>query len=177
MRGGSERLPSITFPGQNKVNGKHNKSNPKQEKRVPEVDCIVNKELIALLDSTGVPINRTIKDLLKLYSKEKVEKAIAIVKARKREKHIPNLSGYFVAALKGDWGSTNVVSNSEEDKGAVFRHWYELARELGYCSSQEVREGQQWICLSGSWEKWSDAVNRGYSLLYLKKIMKRNQGG
>ena len=23
---------------------------------------------------------------------------------------------------------------------AVFRHWYDLARELGYCSRQEIRE-------------------------------------
>lgn len=107
---------------------------------------------------------------------EKVEKAIAIVKARKREKHIPNPSGYFVAALKGDWGSINVVNNSEVevDKGAVFRHWYDLARELGYCSGQEVREGEQWVILSGSWEKWEGAVKRGYSLEYLQKTMKGN---
>ncbi|MCC0178431.1 hypothetical protein I4641_15750 [Waterburya agarophytonicola K14] len=39
------------------------------------------------------------------------------------------------------------------DEGAIFRHWYDLARELGYCSGQEVREGEQWVILSGSWEK------------------------
>jgi len=43
---------------------------------------------------------------------------------------------------------------------------------LGYCSGQEIREGEQWVCISGSWEKWGDAVNRGYSLDYLKKIIK-----
>ena len=131
------------------------------------------------MDSAGIPINRTLKDLLKLYPVEKVESAIALVKARKREQHIPNPSGYFVAALKGDWVRQNVVStqsdHEEIDKGAVFRHWYDLARELGYCSGQEVREGEQWVCLSGSWEKWQAAVNRGYSLDYLKKIMKRSQ--
>jgi len=31
--------------------------------------------------------------------------------------------------------------------------------------------------MSGSWEKWSAVVERGYSLGYLKKIMKRNKGG
>ncbi len=153
----SERLTA--FPGQNKKQSEQNKRNSNKEKRVPQVDYIVNKELIALLDSTVVPINRTIRDLLKLYPKEKVEKAIALLKARKREKHIPNPSGYFVAALKGDWSSTNVVSNSEEDIGVVFRHWYELARELGYCSGQKVREGEQWVILSGSWEK-GDSVRR-----------------
>ena len=87
-----------------------------------------------------------------------------------------------MSALKGDWGAKNLVSEEsgdraslEIDKGVVFRHWYDLARELGYCSGQEVREGQQWVYLSGSWEKWGDAVNRGYSLEYLKKIIKRNQ--
>ena len=114
-----------------------------------------------------------------MYPAEKVEGAIALVKARKREHYIPNLSGYFVSALKGDWGSQLVESDrsSEEiDKDAVFRHWYDLSRELGYCSGQEMREGEQWVCLSGSWEKWSDSVKRGYSLNYLKKIIKRNQG-
>ena len=178
----SSRL--IALNGQNKANGKQKESSPNEERKVDQLDYIVNKDwkrLIPLLDSAGVPINRTIKDLLKLYPAEKVESAIALLRARKREQHIPNPSGYFVSALKGDWGAKNLVSeegrdraSQEVDKGAVFRHWYDLARELGYCSGQEVREGEQWICLSGSWEKWSDAVNRGYSLDYLKKIMKRN---
>lgn len=122
--------------------------------------------------------------MLKLYSPQKVENAIALVKARKREQHIPNPSGYFVSALKGDWGSRTLIEREskdgdrtqEADKAAVFRHWYDLARELGYCSGTEMREGQQWICLSGSWEQWEAAVKRGYSLEYLKKIIKRNQG-
>ena len=55
--------------------------------------------------------------------------------------------------------------------------WGEMnGYELGYCSGQEVRDGEQWINLSGSWEKWEDAMERGYSLQYLKKIMKKNQG-
>jgi hypothetical protein len=75
-------------------------------------------------------------------------------------------------------GSKSLIENGEGelDKAAVFRHWYDLARELGYCSGQQIREGEQWICLSGAWEKWEEAVSRGYSLEYLKKIMKRNQG-
>ena len=60
------------------------------------------------------------------------------------------------------------------DQGAVFRHWYDLAKKLGYCSGQEVRNGDRWICLSGAWEKWQDAVERGSRLDYLKTIMKRN---
>jgi len=84
-----------------------------------------------------------------------------------------------VAALQGNWSSQNLESGDREtgevDKGAVFSHWYDLARELGYCSGQEVRNGEQWICLSGSWENWEKAVERGYDLQYLKKIMKRNQ--
>ena len=190
-----ERIPhSVKLTALNsqiRVKPEQKQSNTGEEENFAQVDYIVNKQwskLIPLLDSTGIPINRTIKDLLKLYPGEKVENAIAIVKARKRENQIPNLSGYFVAALKGDWASNNLTvedesdkpkgmaSRSEVDKGAIFRHWYDLARELGYCSGQEIRDGEQWVCLSGSWEKWSAAVERGYSLEYLKKIMKRNQG-
>ena len=166
-----------------KQESKQDKSNPSKETNIAQVDYIVNKDwskLIPLLGSVGVPINKTLKDLLKLYSAEKVENAIALVKARKREQYIPNPSGYFVAALKGDWGAKNLVSEEgrdcEIDRGALFRHWYDLARELGYCSGQEVRDGEQWVILSGSWEKWELVVKRGYSLDYLKKIMKRNQG-
>ena len=115
----------------------------------------------------------------KLYPSEKVENAITILKARKRDKHVSNPSGYFVVALKGDWSGQSVTvgeSETEEvDKGAVFRHWYDLSRELGYCSGQEVRNGDRWVCLSGSWERWESAVKRGYSLSYLKKIVERNQ--
>ena len=172
-------------PGQKKHKSGLDKSNIGKDKSSAQVDYIVNrnwKDLIPLLDSTGIPINKTVTNLLKLYPPQKVEGAIALLKARKRDSHIPNPSGYFVSALKGDWGAKNLVEkkgdrcqSSEIDKAALFRHWYDLARELGYCSGQEIRSGEQWICLSGSWEKWSDAVNRGYSLDYLKKIMKRNQ--
>ena len=165
-----------------------NKPNTGKETNVAQVDCIFNKDwkaLIPLLNSTGIPVNKTVTNLLKLYPPQKVESAIALLKARKRESHIPNPLGYFVSALKGDWGARNLVSeessgdryqSSEVDKAAVFRHWYDLARELGYCSGQQIREGEQWICLSGSWERWDLAVKRGYSLDYLKKIIKRNKG-
>ncbi|NJK58946.1 MAG: hypothetical protein HC939_24725 [Pleurocapsa sp. SU_5_0] len=169
--------------GQKKVKSEATQSDSCKETNVAEVDYIVNKNwksLISLLDSTGVPINKTVINLLKLYPKEKVEGAIALLKVRKREKHIPNLSGYFVSALKGDWVRQNIVDSQsgdcQVDKAVVFRHWYDLARELGYCSGTEMREGEQWINLSGSWEQWEAAVKRGYSLEYLKKIMKRNNG-
>jgi hypothetical protein len=107
-----------------------------------------------------------------------VKGAIALFKSRKRDQHIPNPSGYFVAALKQGWATGQIFESSEStgeiDTAAVFRHWYDLARELGYCSGIEVKEGEQWVCISGTWEKWADAVKRGYSLEYLKKIMKRN---
>ena len=134
---------------QKKQESEVKQSNLSEKTNVARVDYIVNKNwkaLIPLLDSTGIPINKTLKDLLKLYPSERVESAIAIVKAKKREQYIPNLSGYFVSALKGDWGSQQVAEserNSEEiDKGAIFRHWYDLSKELGYCSGQEMREGE-----------------------------------
>ena len=64
--------------GQKKVKSEATQSNPTEEKSSAKVDCIVNKswkELIPLLDGAGVPINKTIKDLLKLYPAEKVEGA------------------------------------------------------------------------------------------------------
>jgi hypothetical protein len=172
---------STVCNGQNKVKSEQVQSNPGEDKTVGRVDYIVNKDWekqLEELDSTGIPMNKTVVNLLKMYSPEQIRGAIALVKARKRDQHIPNLSGYFVAALKGDWGGKQIVespeSGQELDTAAVFRHWYDLARELGYCNSQEIREGEQWVCVSGSWEKWVDAVKRGYSLEYLKKIMKRN---
>ena len=74
-------------------------------------------------------------------------------------------------ALKQNWGSE---VSSTEDSQSVFRLWYQMARELGYCQGQEVREGEQWVLLSGNWEKWQSAVDRGYSMEYLRKILRRN---
>jgi hypothetical protein len=167
--------------GQNKVNSEQVNQETGEDKISGKVDYIVNKDWekqLEELDSTGIPTNKTVINLLKMYSAEQIRGASALVKARKREQHIPNPSGYFVAALKQDWASKQIVesllSGQELDTAAVFRHWYDLARELGYCSSIDVRDGEQWVCISGSWEKWADAVKRGYSLDYLKKIMKRN---
>jgi len=177
----SEEL--VAAPSQNKVNSSSRESNPGEETNISKVDYIVNskwKELIPLLDSTGIPINKTLISLLKLYSAEKVENAIALYRNRKREKYIENPSGYFTKILEGDWASKSLANADDEDSQidlqAVFRHWYDLARQLGYCSGQEVREGEQWVCVSGAWESWESATKRGYSLEYLKKIMKRNQG-
>jgi hypothetical protein len=33
------------------------------------------------------------------------------MKVRKRSQNIANPSGYFIAALKGDWGSKQIVEN------------------------------------------------------------------
>ncbi|HHP7231644.1 MAG TPA: hypothetical protein ACFCUY_12400 [Xenococcaceae cyanobacterium] len=139
------------------------------------------KSLTEELDSIGVPINKTLIGLVKIYSEEEVRGAIALLKLRKREKQIPNPGGYFTAALKGDWASSTGVSeentDSEEiERGSVFRLWYELARDLGYCSGQEIRDGEQWVCISGTWELWEKAIERGYSVEYLKKVLRRNQG-
>lgn len=90
------------------------------------------------------------------------------------------MAGYFTAALKGGW-SCEAIANTGDKNGEaivladVFKLWYELAKELGYCGGQEVREGEQWVLLSGNWEKWQDASDRGYSLDYLKKVMRRNK--
>jgi hypothetical protein len=138
----SEELTSI--PGQNKEQSSQIKLENQEERNIGRVDYIINKDwekLIPELDGVGIPINKTVKSLLKLYPREKVEQAIVLLKARKRDQHIPNPSGYFVAALKQDWGarkprcieavrrrpsgSKSLVESGEAevDKAAVFRHW------------------------------------------------------
>ncbi len=119
----------------------------------------------------GVKLNSTVVKVVKTNRKEDVERAIALLKSRKRDGHIENPAGFFVQALKQNWGSE---ISSNQDEGATFRYWYGLARELGYCQGQEVREQEQWVLLSGNWEKWESAVNRGYSVEYLRKVLGRN---
>lgn len=158
------------------------KQNISEDKNSACVDYIVNfkwKEQVKDLDDAGISVNKTLMGLLKSYKFERVESAIALFRSRKREQHIPNPAGYFVKALKENWGNENAsIGNSANiDRTSIFRYWYDLARELGYCSGQEIRDNEQWICLSGSWEKWTDSVARGYSVDYLKKILKRNKGG
>ncbi len=78
----------------------------------------------------------------------------------------------MVAALKENWGSQ---ISSNQDEGTTFRYWYEIARELGYCQGQEIRDEEQWVLLSGNWEKWQSAVDRGYSVEYLRKVLGRTK--
>ncbi len=136
---------------------------------------VINKEWkshLDELDSFGVGINATVVKIVKTNQKEDVERAIALLKARKRDGHISNPSGFVVKALKENWGS-EVASN--EDTQVTFRYWYGLARELGYCQGQEVRDSEQWVLLSGNWEKWQSAVERGYSVEYLRKVLGRQK--
>ena len=176
-----DRPAKVTsFTGENKQQLESSKQNIDKGESSAKVEYIVNekwKDQIKDLDSAGIPVNKTLIGLLKSYEFERVESAIALFKTRKREQHIPNPAGYFVTALKENWGSNKRSgADSEVDSASVFRYWYDLARELGCCSGQEIRDNEQWVCLSGSWEKWRDAVARGYSVDYLKKILKRNQG-
>lgn len=174
-------VTSSAFFVREKENICSTKQNSGKDKTTVEVEQIVNfkwKEQIKDLDSAGIPVNKTLIALLKSYKSEEVESAIALFKTRKREKYIPNPCGYFTNALKQNWCGESAVNSdsSNVDKATLFRHWYDLARQLGYCSGQKIKNNEQWVCLSGSWERWSDAVERGYSIDYLKKILKRNGG-
>ena len=145
--------------------------NPKSADKTTTPPQINNTTQIKLLKRAEIPINKTILNLLKEYPAEETRQAIALLQARRKEKYISNPAGYFIAALKGNWGK---AATSRQDSN-TFQHWYELAKELGYCSRQEARDGEQWVYLSGYWEKWSEATERGYSLEYLRKIKKRNR--
>ncbi len=132
------------------------------------------------LDQLGVRGNKTIVNALKTFSRSKVEATIALYRQRKRETgYIDNPCGYFMQALKEDWAGQNAKkvvnedSQAPEDQAALFRYWFELAKELGYCSRTEERDGERWVFLSGVWEKFVDAWGRGYNLEYLRKVKKR----
>ena len=146
------------------------------------VEKIVNQDWRSHLDELeklGVAINKTVSSLVKLYKTELVEQALAVFRNRKKESNVVNAAGYFVQALKQGWGATKVATVSQDDSEdtvdtqAVFRLWYDLARELGYCSGQKVAEGVQWVNMNGSWETWEAAFERGYSLDYLKGVRRR----
>ena len=179
-------------------NGQENKSNPPQElnlctedlneestgkqkdvevdKSAPQVEQKLNKKKWKShreeLDQLGLQMNATVLKVIKKYSSEEVEKAIALLKVRKRDKQIENPVGYFVQALKENWVGEKSSSESQED---VFRYWYSLAKELGHVTGAEIRNEEQWVCMSGSWEKWNSVVERGYSLDYLKRVIDRTK--
>jgi hypothetical protein len=160
-----------------KATGEKSKASECSIKEAKEVETVNSewKSQVKQLDELGIQTNSTVVKLVKQYEVEKVEEAIALLKVRKRDRYIPNPAGYFVQALKENWVGTNSALSEETDQKTVFDYWYDLARKLGYCSGQEEREGEQWVCLSGSWERWQDAVERGYSVEYLKKVMSRNR--
>ena len=149
-------------------------SSIKETVRVSEKTIVNDKwrSPITKLDSIGVAINRTIVSLVKMYETEKVENAISLIEVRKRQQHIPNLAGYFTSALKGNWAEQKIKEQGSEGEEVhtedVFRLWYSLARQQGCCSEYEERDNEYWVEMGGVWEKWSSAVDRGYTLKYLK---------
>ena len=166
-----------------RVDKKINKKSEKPNRPTFEVK-INNKDWrshLEQLDQLGVRGNKTIVNALKTFSRSKVEAAIALYRARKRETgYIENPCGYFMQALKEDWAGDRAkqvaIDNPQtpEDKAALFRYWFDLAKKMGNCSKSEIREdGEQWVCMSGTWEKFTSAWERGYTLEYLRKVMKR----
>ncbi|MGK7917337.1 MAG: hypothetical protein AB4038_17615 [Prochloraceae cyanobacterium] len=72
------------------------------------------------MDQLGVRVNPTVVKVVKVNDKQDVEKAIALLKARKRDGHVSNAAGFFVEALKQNWGS-EVASNEDSPLQVVSR--------------------------------------------------------
>ena len=142
------------------------KSSALAETKIKNKNWFSHKEK---LDNLGIQLNSTVLKLIKEYPSQEVESAIELLKIRKRDNYIPNPTGYFIQALKEKWvGSSSTVE--EKDK---FRYWYSLARELGHVTGAEIRDEEQWVCFTGTWSKWLDVVERGYTVDYLKKVINR----
>ena len=159
--------------------------NQKEKVPPPKIDEKINNKKwrshLEQLDDLGVRENDTVRKAVKKYSTKRVEDAIALYRQRKREGYVENPNAYFMQALIENWAEENVrqkldESINPEDKAALFRYWYDLAKELGYCSGVEEREGDLWVLLSGTWEKFTDAWKRGFNLEYLRKTKKMYEG-
>lgn len=171
---------------------KHLKSNSKQVDRSTDKDLgegessakkfqpvkkskIVNQDWrshLDQLDDLGIRVNPTIRNTVKTTATKTIEEAIAFYRQRKRSsKAIGNPCGYFMQIVKENWGKKPLDQSIEpENKEAQIRYWFDLARAIGACSQMETREDNQvWVCMSGNWEKLSDAWERGYTLEYLRK--------
>ena len=177
----------------NQVNGDDKNSGDVDEKvnkeksrtKPPKVDVKINnkewRSHLEEVDQFGIRGNKTIVNALKTYSTERVQAAIALYRQRKRENgYIENPCGYFMQALQEDWAgqkAKEVIDNSQapEDKAALFRYWYELAREYAGCSEWEMRDQERWVFMGGRWEKFTDTWSRGYNLEYLRKTKKRHK--
>lgn len=122
------------------------------------------------LDNLGIQVNSTVLRLIKKNSSESVEGAIAFLKIGKRDNYLENPTGYFVQALKEKWNSQSKCAANEQDK---FRYWYSLAKELGQVTGSEIRDGEQWVCFTGTWEIYQNVVERGHTIEYLKKVIDR----
>ncbi len=101
--------PEVTGHVQD-LKGNSGVGNKSAGQEVSSANCsikVVNKEWkshLDQLDSLGVGINATVVKVVKTNGKENVERAIALLKSRKRDGHISNAAGFFVQALKQNWG-------------------------------------------------------------------------
>lgn len=137
----------------------------------------LNKEQEELLDEAdqhGIEINETILEAVKRYSIQRVKAAIAQLRQRQRQGCVLNRNGYFMQALKENWAGEKAnksLSDLDDPKDieARFGYWYEMARDFGDCTRREDRDGGIWVLMGGTWMRWLDAIEKGFSFEYYQK--------
>lgn len=132
-----------------------------------------DKEFLRQLEDLGAIANETILNLIQKTDPAKIKRSIGYIREQRRVRYIKNVGGYFVQCIKGDWGAgikaVNMEQVKEEDLPALFAQWYHLAQKLGVATRKKLVDGEYWAEMSGQWEKWKDAIKRGYTFEYLQK--------
>lgn len=121
------------------------------------------------IGKAGININQSIKYLVQKYTHEEVKAALALYVVRRNEGGITNPNGYFSQALREGWKINNREQSDDDGEVKEFRIWYSLAREIGCVDKWESRDNKIWVQMSGEWQIWQEAVERGWSLEYLRK--------
>ncbi|MBD2569882.1 DUF6262 family protein [Anabaena lutea] len=113
---------------------------------------VINDTIKNELEVLGIPMNSTLQKLIKSTPDEVTLKAIATLKEQlSKEKEVPNMAGFLVAAIKNRW----IPNQDYEEKleNAVFDEWYPLAKSLKLIAASTKIEGllhvltteEQWI--------------------------------
>ena len=133
------------------------------------------KRFLNQLENLGAIVNETLIRVIQVTDTEKIQRSIEYIKRQKRSTYISNVAGYFVQCIKQDFGAKQEIDIrkvKEKDLPALFNQWYELAKKLGNATDKKKEFGEYWVKLSGRWEKWIDAIDRGMTIEYLKKTLK-----
>jgi uncharacterized small protein (DUF1192 family) len=121
---------------------------------------VINDTIKNELEVLGIPMNSTLQKVIKSTPDEVTLKAIATLKEQlSKEKEVPNMAGFLVAAIKNRWIPNQDYAEKTEIE--IFNEWFPLAKSLQLASaSMRIEKVLHILTNEEEWIPFSQMLER-----------------